>query len=62
VHPSVPARTLNELIAYAKANPGKLSYGHSGVGSIQHLAEVSCSNRSPEHRRSCRFPFGVPAR
>jgi tripartite-type tricarboxylate transporter receptor subunit TctC len=37
VHPSVPAQTLRELIAHAKANPGKLSYGHSGVGSIQHL-------------------------
>jgi tripartite-type tricarboxylate transporter receptor subunit TctC len=37
VHPSVPVRTLKELIAYAKANPGKLSYGHAGVGSIQHL-------------------------
>ena len=37
VHPAVPVRTLKELIAYAKANPGKLSYGHAGVGSIQHL-------------------------
>src|SRR5205809_2350524 len=37
VHPAMPVQTLNELIAYAKANPGKLSYGHSGVGSIQHL-------------------------
>jgi tripartite-type tricarboxylate transporter receptor subunit TctC len=37
VHPAVPAQNLRELIAYAKANPGRLSYGHSGVGSIQHL-------------------------
>ena len=38
VHPTVPARTVTEFIAHAKANPGKLSYGHAGVGSIQHLA------------------------
>src|SRR5438094_6290083 len=37
VNPAVPVQTLKELIAYAKANPGKLSYGHAGVGSIQHL-------------------------
>ncbi len=37
VHPAVPAQSLDQLIAYAKANPGKLSYGHSGTGSIQHL-------------------------
>ena len=38
VHPAVPVRTVKEFIAYAKANRGKLSYGHAGVGSIQHLA------------------------
>jgi tripartite-type tricarboxylate transporter receptor subunit TctC len=37
VHPALPAETLEQLIAHAKANPGKLSYGHSGTGSIQHL-------------------------
>jgi tripartite-type tricarboxylate transporter receptor subunit TctC len=38
VHPTVPARSVAQLVAYAKANPGKLTFGSSGVGSGGHLA------------------------
>ena len=37
VHPSVPARTLQEFIALAKSKPGQLAYGSAGPGSIHHL-------------------------
>ena len=40
IHPSIPAKTVQEFIAWAKANAGKLSYASTGVGSVTHLGAV----------------------
>jgi len=39
INPSIPATDVQEFIEYDKANRGKLSYGHSGVGSLKHLSD-----------------------
>ncbi|MBK9608757.1 MAG: tripartite tricarboxylate transporter substrate binding protein [Betaproteobacteria bacterium] len=44
VHPSVPVRNLQEFMAYAKANPGKLRYGTPGTGTTPHLSAVMFSS------------------
>ncbi len=38
VHPSMPVHSLKEFVAYARENPGKISYGHGGVGASPHLS------------------------
>ena len=46
VHPSVPAKDVKELIAYAKANPDKLNFAVSGTGGANHLAGIEFAMRS----------------
>ncbi|WP_237215469.1 Bug family tripartite tricarboxylate transporter substrate binding protein [Falsiroseomonas oryziterrae] len=45
VHPSVPARNLEEFIAHARANPGRLNYGSVGAGTLGHLVTAEFAAR-----------------
>ncbi len=61
VHPSVPAKTVPEFIAYAKANPGKINMSTPGIGSINHVAGelfkmMAGVDLVAVHYRSSQFP------
>jgi tripartite-type tricarboxylate transporter receptor subunit TctC len=61
VHPSVPANTIAEFIAYAKAHPGKINMSTPGIGSINHVAGelfkmMAGVDLVPVHYRSSQFP------
>jgi len=61
VHPSVPAKSVKELIAHAKANPGKLTYGSSGVGFADHLAGELFSSLAGVKMNHVPYKGGAPA-
>jgi len=61
VHPSLPVKTVPELIAYAKANPGKLNFGSSGIGASQHLAGELFKSRTGVDMVHVPYKGGGPA-
>lgn len=61
VHPSLPVKTVSELIAYAKANPGKLNFGSSGIGASQHLAAELFKSRTGVDMVHVPYKGGGPA-
>ncbi|CAG2135301.1 hypothetical protein LMG31506_01522 [Cupriavidus yeoncheonensis] len=61
VNPSVPAQNLKELIAYAKANPGKLAYASAGPGSTNHLSAVLFERMAGVQMLHVPYKGGAPA-
>ena len=61
VHPSLPVKSVKELIAHAKASPGKLNYGSSGVGFADHLAGELFSRLAGVKMQHVPYKGGAPA-
>jgi tripartite-type tricarboxylate transporter receptor subunit TctC len=61
VHPSFPAQTLQEFVAYVRTQPGKLSYASGGVGSLGHLSMVLFLHRAGLDMTHIPYRGGGPA-
>jgi tripartite-type tricarboxylate transporter receptor subunit TctC len=61
VHPSVPVKTVKDLVALAKSQPGKLTYGSSGVGGAGHLAGVLFDQLAGTQMIHVPYKGGAPA-
>jgi tripartite-type tricarboxylate transporter receptor subunit TctC len=61
VHPSVPAKSVRELVAYAKAKPGELNFGSSGVGSPQFLGGTLLQQMSGTKMNHIPYKGAAPA-
>ena len=61
VHPSVPANNVRELVAYARANPGKLAYASTGAGSSPHLCAELFSSLAGIKMLHVPYKGGAPA-
>jgi len=61
INPSVPAKNVKELIAYAKANPGKLTYASAGAGSTNHLSAVLFEKAAGIEMLHVPYKGGAPA-
>jgi len=61
VHPDVPARSTAEFIAHCRANPGKVNFGSSGTGAVNHLAQALLASRTGIDVVHVPFRGGAPA-
>ena len=61
VNPAVPARTTEEFIAYCRANPGRVNFGSSGTGAVNHLAQALLVARTGIDVVHVPFRGGAPA-